>query len=140
MTRFAHLARRRHDQRGAAAVEFALILPLLVLLVFGIVQFSIYFNRMQGLHAAAREGARIGALPQSSQTEIRDKVTSALAGVLPSSASPSITISPSSGNPCDLKPPGSKVTVTVSAPTDIDIPLFGAKTVTVTGKGEFKCE
>ena len=58
---------RARDERGAAAVEMAIVLPLLILILFGIVEFSIYFNRLQGLQAAAREGARVAALPQSTQ-------------------------------------------------------------------------
>ncbi len=131
---------RQRDQRGAAAVEMAIVLPILILLVFGIIQFSIYFNRLQGLQAAAREGARVAALPQSTQANIQAKVTSSLSGVLPTTQSPVITVSPSSGNPCDLKAPDARVTVTVKANTDLDIPLWGNQTVTLTGKGEFKCE
>ena len=131
---------RDRDQRGAAAVELAIVLPILILLVFGIIQWSIYFNRLQGLQAAAREGARVAALPQSSQSDVTDKVTSALAGVLPTTQSPVITVNPSSGNPCDLQDPDARVTVTVKANTDLDIPLWGSQTVTLTGKGEFKCE
>jgi Flp pilus assembly protein TadG len=118
----------------------AIVLPILILLVFGIIQFSIYFNRLQGLQAAAREGARVAALPQSTQSDINAKVTSALSGVLPTTQSPVITVNPSSGNPCDLKAPDARVVVTVQANTDLDIPLWGSQTVTLTGKGEFKCE
>src|SRR4051794_13505171 len=131
---------RKRDQRGAAAVEMAIVLPVLVLLVFGIIQFSIYFNRLQGLQAAAREGARVASLPQSSQSDIKAKVTDALSGVLPSSESPVITVSPSSGNPCDLQAVDAHVTVTVKANTSLDIPLWGSQTVALTGKGDFKCE
>ncbi len=131
---------RSSDERGAAAVEFAIVLPVLVLLVFGIIQWSIYFNRLQGLQAAAREGARVAALPQSTQSDIRAKVTSALDGVLPSGTTPTITVSPSSGNPCDLQSAGARVTVTVTTTSQLDIPLWGSQTVTQTGKGEFKCE
>ena len=131
---------RSRDQRGAAAVEMAIVLPILILLVFGIVEFSIYFNRLQGLQAAAREGARVAALPQSTQSDVRAKVTTALSGVLPTTQSPVITVSPSSGNPCDLRAPDARVTVTVRANTDLDIPLWGNQTVSLSGKGEFKCE
>jgi len=131
---------RSHDERGAAAVEFAIVLPVLILLIFGIVQFSIYFNRLQGLQAAAREGARVAALPQSTQSDIKAKVISALDGVLPSGTTPTITVSPSSANPCDLQAPDARVTVTVRTTSDLDIPLWGSQTVTQTGKGEFKCE
>ena len=131
---------RARDQRGAAAIEMAIVLPILILLVFGIIEFSIYFNRLQGLQAAAREGARVAALPQSTQSDIKAKVTSALSGVLPNSQAPVITVNPSSGNPCDLKSSDARVTVTVKANTDLDIPLWGNQTVMLTGKGEFKCE
>ena len=94
MNRILH---RSHDQRGAAAVEMAIVLPILILLVFGIIEFSIYFNRLQGLQAAAREGARVAALPQSTQSDVKDKVVSALSGVLPTSQSPLVSVSPSSG-------------------------------------------
>lgn len=131
---------RTRDQRGAAALEMAIVLPILILLVFGIIQFSIYFNRLQGLQAAAREGARVAALPQSSQSDVKDTVISSLSGVLPTTQSPVITVSPSSGNPCDLKAADARVTVTVAANTNLDIPLWGNQTVTLTGKGEFRCE
>lgn len=54
-------ARARREE-GASAVEFALVLSLLFMLVFGIIQFGMAFNRTQGLHAAAREGARVAAV------------------------------------------------------------------------------
>jgi len=131
---------RHHDsERGAAAVEFALVLPLLVLLVFGIVQFSIVYNRAQGLHAAAREGARIASLPQTTQSEITTRVMDALDGVT-LSAPPSITVTPSTTQPCKNHPPGQTVTVRVNAQTTIDIPIWGSVTKTLTGKGEFRCE
>jgi Flp pilus assembly protein TadG len=61
---------RRHAatgprDRGAAAVEFALLLPLLLLLVFGIIDFSRALNAEITLTQAAREGARLEALGQA---------------------------------------------------------------------------
>jgi Flp pilus assembly protein TadG len=50
--------RRHHPERGAAAVEFALVLPLFLLLVFGIVDFSRAFNIQLTLSDAAAEGVR----------------------------------------------------------------------------------
>jgi Flp pilus assembly protein TadG len=47
-------------ERGAAAVEFALILPLLVVLAFGIIEFSILFYNKAMITNASREGARAG--------------------------------------------------------------------------------
>jgi len=54
--------RKAPRDRGAAAVEFALLLPLLMLLVFGIVDFGRALNAQITLTQAAREGARLAAL------------------------------------------------------------------------------
>lgn len=48
------------NEHGTAAVEFALLLPLLVLLLFGIVEFGLALYRQQVLATASREGARAG--------------------------------------------------------------------------------
>ena len=47
-------------QEGASAVEFALILPMLILLLFGIIEFSILFYDQAMITNASREGARAG--------------------------------------------------------------------------------
>lgn len=48
--------------RGAAAVEFALVLPLLLLLVFGVIDFGRLLHAQVTLTQAAREGGRLAAL------------------------------------------------------------------------------
>lgn len=53
---------RLRRQDGAAAVEFALIVGVLALLIFGMLQFGVAFFQLQNLRAAAREGARVGAV------------------------------------------------------------------------------
>lgn len=50
--------------RGAAVVEFAIVLPVLLLLVFGIIDFGRALNAQIALTQAAREGARLDALNQ----------------------------------------------------------------------------
>lgn len=59
------LARKARQDRGAAAVEFALLLPLLLLLVFGIIDFGRALNAQITLTQAAREGARLESLGES---------------------------------------------------------------------------
>src|SRR3954466_15724984 len=54
---------RLREQRGASAVEFALIVPLLIVLVLGIAEFGHAFQVQGTLSAAAREGVR-GMAPQ----------------------------------------------------------------------------
>ncbi len=62
MTRRARRGSANSD-RGAAAVEFALLLPLLVLLIFGMIDFGRAINAQITITQAAREGARVLALP-----------------------------------------------------------------------------
>lgn len=52
----------RTDDRGAAAVEFALVLPLLLVLLFGVIDFGRLLNAQIMLTEAAREGARAAAM------------------------------------------------------------------------------
>jgi Flp pilus assembly protein TadG len=133
---------RKSGERGAAAVEFAIVLPLLILLVFGIVQFSIAYNRQQGLHAAAREGARLASLPQTTSSEVVSRVKSALNGVLSPSQinATTITVSPGGSQPCNGAAAGTHVVVTVAAGDQLTIPLFSNLALTLTGRGEFLCE
>ncbi len=50
------------EENGAAAVEFAIILPLLVIFLFGIIEFSLMFYDKAVITNASREGARRGIL------------------------------------------------------------------------------
>ena len=50
------------SEKGASAVEFALILPILLMLVFAIFEFGIAYNNYISLTHAAREGARLAAV------------------------------------------------------------------------------
>lgn len=73
-------ARQRHD-RGAAAVEMALVMPLLLLIVCAIIDFGRMYNTQITITQAAREGARAAAYGQSA-AQIEDRVdlaTSSLA-------------------------------------------------------------
>lgn len=51
----------RHYRRGGAAVEFALVLPVLMTLVLGVVDFARIYSASMALHSAARVGAEQGA-------------------------------------------------------------------------------
>ncbi|WP_459982767.1 TadE family protein [Nocardioides sp. AN3] len=52
----------RRTERGAAAVEFALVLVPLLIIVFGLIQYGIYFWAMQGGADIARDAARRAAI------------------------------------------------------------------------------
>ena len=53
---------RRSDERGAAMVEFAIVLPLLVMLTFGIIEFAVAFNSDSTVSASTRAGGRTAAI------------------------------------------------------------------------------
>jgi Flp pilus assembly protein TadG len=67
-------------ERGAAAVEFALLLPVLLLLVFGIVDFGRALNAQITLTQAAREGVRLAAL---GQPNVVSRTQAAATGISP---------------------------------------------------------
>jgi len=125
-------------EQGSAVVEFAIVLPLLVMFLLGIVEFSLAYNRQQALHAAAREGGRVAALETSTQSDITAAVDGALTGTTFDS-SRVISISPSTAQPC-LNNQGGTVTVTVNADSDIDIPFWSTATYTLKGQAAFRCE
>lgn len=53
--------RRSRGERGAALVEFALVLPLLLMLVFGIIEFGLVFNHRLTIGNATQSAARVGS-------------------------------------------------------------------------------
>jgi Flp pilus assembly protein TadG len=53
---------RYRNERGAELIEFALILPLILILLMGIFDFGLAFQRYEVITNAAREGARLGSL------------------------------------------------------------------------------
>jgi Flp pilus assembly protein TadG len=58
---FKDMLPRRSCEAGQSLVEFALVLPVLLLILLGIIQFGAVFNSLITLNAAAREGARLMA-------------------------------------------------------------------------------
>ncbi len=91
------LKRRVRSECGAELIEFALVFPLLLLVVLGIVDFGFLFQRYEVLTNAAREGARVGMLPSYTNADICARVYSyiqgsglAVTGTCPSPTNPTI--------------------------------------------------
>jgi Flp pilus assembly protein TadG len=102
-------------ERGAAAVEFGLILPLLLLLVGGAIDFGRLYYDVVVLSNAARDGARLATMGTSyTTTDIQNRVVQA--------ALPLAVSAPVVGT-CGA--PGTGVTVTVTRATPFDWTLLG---------------
>jgi Flp pilus assembly protein TadG len=65
---------RRSSERGAALLEVALTLPLLLLVAVGILEFGRAYQTWQVLTNAAREGARIAVLPGTDDASVTARV------------------------------------------------------------------
>lgn len=124
-----------HDERGAALVEFALVLPVLMLFVFGIVSFGQAYSARIELTSAVREGARVVALGGTSPTVAADAVQRT------KDAAPGLTASRMVVTPtlCAGTPLPPNATVTATYPYTFDIPFFGTRTSTLTAKGVMRC-
>ncbi len=81
----------RGKERGAALVEFAMVLPLLVMLVFGIMEAGWAFSQSIEVRNAAREGARLAVVDYGTGQDVIDE-TCARADLSGSGATVSVTI------------------------------------------------
>ncbi|MGQ9728553.1 MAG: TadE/TadG family type IV pilus assembly protein [Candidatus Fervidibacter sp.] len=90
-------------RRASALVEFALVAPVLVMLILLMIQYGIIMNRMLTLSHAAREAARYAAVHSEEDEPIRGKARGAMSGrgYLPERMN--IVIEPAQGSP-DRKP------------------------------------
>ncbi|MBL7061083.1 MAG: pilus assembly protein [Actinobacteria bacterium] len=115
------------NNKGASAVEFALILPLLVMMVFGIFQFGIAYNNWIALTHAAREGARLAAVDQYEESRVRESA--------PSVQIESITVTGQEGNI------GDPVTVTVTGfVLNLEIPFAGSWPIQLSSTATLRLE
>lgn len=58
MRRRGLLSRFRHDRRGVAAIEFAIVAPLLIMMMFGMIMYGSWFWMAHSVQSMASEGAR----------------------------------------------------------------------------------
>jgi len=73
------IRQRLASERGAELIEFAMVLPLLLMLVFGIVDFGFMFQRYLVVTNAAREGARMASLPNYLPEQVQARVNAYIA-------------------------------------------------------------
>jgi Flp pilus assembly pilin Flp len=137
------LATGQLRDRGAAAVEFALLLPVVLLLLFGIVDFGRALNAQITITQAAREGARLGALGVAPATVVT-KTQAAATGL-----SPVPTVNTGTACPVGAAAGVDAVvivsyTFTYLTPVAAIGKMFGSNNIlptkTLTGRGEMPCE
>ena len=148
MTRIRRLVTRRAE-RGAAAVEMALVLPMLLFVVFGIIDFGRLLNAQITLTEAAREGARAAAMGQTVGTPCpAGNPTAAYVDCRVQAASGNLKgvteVSPTQGcvNPNDDATVTTSYTFKFVTPVPGLAVLFGgsmAGQMTLTGKGLMPC-
>ena len=126
--------RRLRGERGASAVEFAFIVPLLLSLVLGIAEFGSAFQVQGTLSAAAREGVRVMAL-QNDQSAARAAVRAATSTLDPAVTDAQMDFEPDS---CPQAGGTQLVTLTVTYPKPYLTGFFGSQ-VTLTGKAVMRC-
>lgn len=88
---------RADDERGASLVEFAMLLPLLILLLFGIIESSWAFAQLNDVRNGAREGARLAATNFGDVDDIADEVCARMEIVYPAKT-PTVTLDAVSAN------------------------------------------
>jgi Flp pilus assembly protein TadG len=84
---------RQQRQRGNAVLDMALVLPILLALAFGTVEFGYYFYVKHNVQAAAREGARAAIVPSAVAADVTTAVQNVMtaAGLGSSGYTTSIT-------------------------------------------------
>lgn len=80
----------RRGERAQATVELALVLPVLLLLVLGIVEFGRLYSDQLILQNAAREGVRVAAVG-GSDSQVRDRVLASAPGLDPNALAVTVT-------------------------------------------------
>jgi Flp pilus assembly protein TadG len=115
--------RRRRDQHGAAAVEFALVLIPMLYLIFGLIQYGWYFYAMQSGSSAVGDAARRVAVGNCQtvaqvQTLLKSHLGAATTASSASNISTTVTYTNADGSPASSPGQiGGSVTVTATFPT-----------------------
>lgn len=128
----------RRSKRGAVAVELALLLPVLLLLVIGIMEFGRAYNIQISASQAAREGARYVAVNYSATGYSDGNAQATAMNAAPSlpAAGTTVTITYSPGPGCSA---GGTVTVKVSNQLTWMTGYLPIPAPKITGVGVMRC-
>jgi Flp pilus assembly protein TadG len=102
--------RRSTGRRGNAVIEAVLVIPILLLLAFGTVEFGHFFFVKHNLQGAAREGARAAIVSGATNGDVNDAVSASMTAAGLEGSGYTVTT-----NPADLSTAttGTDITVTV---------------------------
>lgn len=122
--------RDRAGDTGAAAVEFALVLPLLFVILFGIIEFGFGLFQLQAAQASVREAARGIALGVDDCGDVEALVDNAVQnnglGVDPDQIGLTLRITPPPGSPVTPPNPerGDSAVLTITYQPTLDFPMI----------------
>jgi Flp pilus assembly protein TadG len=124
----------RAPERGAVAVEFALVAPVLIMLLLGIMEFGRAYNVQVSLSSAAREGVRVMAIGNN-QAAALTATKNAAVSLSPALVDSNIAITFNNGtSSCSV---GAQVTVTITYTLSTLTGIAGP--FPMTGKGVMLC-
>jgi Flp pilus assembly protein TadG len=131
--------RRARSERGAVAVEFAIIFPVLMLILFGVIQFGKVYSQWQVFQGAAREGARCAAV-QSAEAAAGLPVCNVVERITDASGAYTPDLANYSAGVCTEDNVGANVTVGWDQAFDLNVPFWSQVTITGRMEGTFRCE
>jgi Flp pilus assembly protein TadG len=135
------IGRKMGREDGAVAVELAIVAPVLILILFAIIEFGIALSRYEVYVGAAREGARYAAV--RCQPDSTSGCTSGMIATRVQNAAVGYSIgpgSPAANLTCGSSTVGQPVTVQWQQNITISVPFWQIITLTPTVKAVFRCE
>ena len=142
-SRLGLLRRLLTDVRGSQLFEAALVLPILLMLLIGMVWLGRAFSVYQALGRAAREGARVALAPTcatcgdafASDAEVKGVVDAALSAASLDTTNPDLQVQVSRNQLLDPSDPAryqvSGVAVTVTYPVQMNVPFTPLNATTI---------
>jgi Flp pilus assembly protein TadG len=140
--------RRRREECGAAAVEFALVVPILLVLFFGIVNVGIVLTQQLSLSNSARQAARFAVVDVEGRTcdQIQAEARNAAQTIGMHPDDPTYALTGATGTcerPCAGSTGSTDLTVTLTYHSEfvVPLPIPGVPSgVDIDGEGVFRCE
>lgn len=135
------IQRRMRADGGAVAVEFALLLPVLLMIVVGTIEFGRVYSQFQVFNGAAREGARCAAVKATpfSDCDVQTRIDNAASPYLPDEDA-TVLVDAGPLTACTNDTVGYPVTVSWDQSFQLNIPFFSDMTLDRTIEATFRCE